>query len=152
MIWNLSPGERQSVSTRAATAGIATLQFVLVVALGLLTVTAPPATAEGEQPCTYNLSAPRMARLPGGPDVVIATIQAIRCSDPWQASSAVVCIAPEASGGKCAEGWGYDRVEVHYAPTQSSSFYTAAGKGCATSGNPSQVKCAPLGPIRVAVR
>jgi len=80
----------------------------------------------------------------------MATIQLIRCNDPWQPVSAEVCVTPAVGAPKCAKGYGFNVVQAYHGATSATGEFTAAGRGCVRRFGLDPV-CIPLGPVRATL-
>jgi hypothetical protein len=117
------------------------------VALGL-TGTAAVAHAEpGPPPCAYTLSPPQVVQL-SGTSAVTATLSLAGC-DRSVAYLTVACVQLQGSDGpgQCAQQNGILTAQVFYQPYRPGATYVATGRGCATTGNPPQPVCQPMGPL-----
>jgi hypothetical protein len=98
-------------------------------------------------PCDYTLSPPHVVQV-SGTSVVTATLSAAGC-DQANVYLSVACIQLEGSDGpgKCEQNNGILAAQVYYAPYRPGATYVATGRGCATTGNPPQPFCQPVGPL-----
>jgi hypothetical protein len=106
------------------------------------------AVAEPAPPtCTFNLSEPQVVDV-AGTNMVTATISPGKC-DRSNAYLSVACVqmqgSPEAP--KCEQNNGILTAQVFYAPYEPGATYVSTGRGCATTGNPPQPVCTPVGPF-----
>jgi hypothetical protein len=117
------------------------------VALALAGI-APVARAEPSQPpCSYRLSPPQIVQL-GGANVVTATLSPAGC-DQSTAYQTVACVQMQGGDGpgQCDQQSGILTAQVFYQPYRPGATYIATGRGCATTGNPPQPVCQPIGPL-----
>jgi hypothetical protein len=125
------------------------LPMVVTAAVGLaLAGIAPVASAEPSQPsCEYTLSPPQIVQL-SGTNVVTATLSPAAC-DRSNAYLTVACVQLQGSDGpgQCAQQNGNLTAQVFYQPYRPGATYVATGRGCATTGNPPQPVCRPMGPL-----
>ena len=98
-------------------------------------------------PCAYTLSPPQVVQL-SGTNVVTATLSPAAC-DRSIAYLSVACVQLQGSDGpgQCAQGQGLLPAQVFYEPYRPGATYIATGRGCATTGNPPQPVCQPMGPL-----
>lgn len=98
-------------------------------------------------PCAYTLSPPHVVAV-SGTDMVTASISPAGCnqSNPYLS---VACIQLQGSEGPgiCEQNNGPLTAQVFYAPYQPGATYVATGRGCASTGNPPQPVCQPVGPF-----
>jgi hypothetical protein len=129
--------------------GMLWLPMVVTAAVGLaLAGIAPVASAEPSQPsCEYTLSPPQIVQL-SGTNVVTATLSPAAC-DRSNAYLTVACVQLQGSDGpgQCAQQNGNLTAQVFYQPYRPGATYVATGRGCATTGNPPQPVCRPMGPL-----
>jgi hypothetical protein len=80
--------------------------------------------------------------------VVTATLSPAGC-DRSVAYLTVACVQLQGSDGpgQCAQQNGILTAQVFYQPYQPGATYIATGRGCATTGNPPQPVCQPMGPV-----
>ena len=117
------------------------------VALALSGAT-PVASAEpAKPPCAYTLSPPQVTQL-SGTNVVTSTLSTAAC-DRSVAYQTVACINLQGSDGpgQCAQQNGTLTAQVFFQPYRPGATYIATGRGCATTGNPPQPVCQPMGPL-----
>jgi hypothetical protein len=123
--------------------------MVLTAAVALaLAGTAGVARAEpSPSPCSYTLSPPQIVQL-GGANVVTATLSPAGC-DQSTAYQTVACVQMQGSDGpgQCQQQNGILTAQVFYQPYRPGATYVATGRGCATTGNPPQPVCQPMGPL-----
>lgn len=123
--------------------------MVLTAAMALaLSGTAPVAHAEpGPLPCSYTLSPPKVVPL-SGTNAVTTTLSPAGC-DRSVAYMTVACVQLQGSDGpgQCAQQSGILTAQVFYQPYRPGATYIATGRGCATTGNPPQPVCQPMGPL-----
>jgi hypothetical protein len=98
-------------------------------------------------PCRYTLSPPHVVQV-SGTSVVTATLSPAGC-DQATAYQTVACIQRQGSDGpgRCEQNGGLLTARVYYAPYQPGATYVATGRGCASTGNPPQPFCQPMGPL-----
>lgn len=116
----------------------------VVLALGA----APIASAEPSPAgCEYTLSPPQIVQL-SGTNVVTSTLSLAAC-DHSVGYQNVACVQLQGSPGpgQCAEQVGFLTAQVFYQPYRPGATYVATGRGCATTGNPPQPVCKPMGPL-----
>jgi hypothetical protein len=124
--------------------------LTLLIASAVLPVAATAAVA-GAQPapptCTYNLSPPQVVDV-SGTDMVTATLSTGAC-DQSTTHESVACLQQEGSPGppQCELNNGMLTAQVFYAPYRPGATYVSTGRGCATTGNPPQSVCTPVGPV-----
>jgi hypothetical protein len=120
---------------------VVVLSAVTVASAGLGVAHAEPA------PCNYTLTAPQVVQL-SGVDVVTATLSPAGCKQS-NVYLSVACLQLEGGSGpgRCEQNSGVLTARVYYAPHQPGATYVATGRGCATTGNPPQPMCQPLGPV-----
>jgi hypothetical protein len=121
--------------------------FTAAVLLALAGI-APVASAEPSQPpCEYTLSPPQVVPL-GGANAVTATLSLAACNHST-AYLTVACVQLQGSDGpgQCAQQSGILTAQVFYQPYRPGATYVATGRGCATTGNPPQPICKPMGPL-----
>jgi hypothetical protein len=118
---------------------------------GIVAGTAAVAVAEPPPTCTYNLSPPQVVDV-SGTKMVTATVSPGAC-DRSTAYLSVACLQMQGSPGppKCEQNNGIVTAQVFYAPYEPGATYTSTGRGCATTGNPPQPVCIPVGPMTAAV-
>jgi hypothetical protein len=122
--------------------------MLLIAAVVLALGAAPLASGEPNQPaCEYTLSPPQIVQL-SGTNVVTSTLSPAACNHSV-AYSSVACIQLQGSAGpgQCAEQNGILTAQVFYQPYRPGATYVATGRGCATTGNPPQPVCTPMGPL-----
>lgn len=123
--------------------------IVLTAAVAVaLAGTAAVARAEpSPPPCAYTLSPPQVVQL-SGTNVVTATLSPAAC-DRSVAYLTVACVQLQGSDGpgQCAQQNGLLTAQVFYQPYRPGATYVATGRGCATTGNPPQPVCQPMGPL-----
>ena len=123
--------------------------MVLTAALALaLGGTAAVASASPSQPpCAYTLSPPQVVQL-SGTNAVTATLSPAGC-DRSTTYLSVACLQLQGSDGpgQCDQGQGILPAQVFYQPYRPGATYIATGRGCATTGNPPQPVCLPMGPL-----
>ena len=123
--------------------------MVLAGAVALaLAGTAPVASAEpSTPPCTYTLSPPQVVPL-SGTNTVAATLSPAGC-DHSVTYLTVACVQLQGSDGpgQCAQQVGILPAQVFFQPYRPGATYVATGRGCATTGNPPQPVCKPMGPL-----
>jgi hypothetical protein len=123
--------------------------MVLTAAVVLaLAGTAAVARAEpAPPPCAYTLSPPQVVQL-SGTNVVTAALSPAAC-DQSVAYQTVACVQLQGSDGpgQCAQQNGILTAQVFYQPYRPGATYIATGRGCATTGNPPQPICQPMGPL-----
>jgi hypothetical protein len=97
-------------------------------------------------PCAYRLSPPQVVGV-SGTSMVTATLSVAGC-DAATTYLSVVCIQVEGGSGpgSCGENNGILTAQVYFTPYQPGATYVSTGRGCATTGNPPQPTCQPLGP------
>lgn len=101
----------------------------------------PPGT-----PCTFELSAPRVAPVAGA-DMVIATVTPTGCLGPFTPRISVVCVQPADAPTQCSQArdMGTAQVSVPYRP---GATYTSTGRGLgAVFNDASEPNWQLLGPI-----
>ena len=129
--------------------GMMRLPMVLFVAVALaLAGTGAVAHAEpGTPPCSYTLTPPQVVQLSGA-NAVTATLSPAGC-DRAVAYQTVACVQLQGSDGpgQCAQQNGILTAQVFYQPYRPGATYIATGRGCATTGNPPQPVCRPMGPL-----
>ena len=111
------------------------LAAVVAVGASLTVLTPVPAAADKSGTCAFELSAPRLMTIPGGPTVVTTTLRPTHCTGDAQPASTTVCLSPDGGAGQCATKLGPDGAEVFFAPTDSATGYTATGTGSIWIGN-----------------
>jgi hypothetical protein len=125
------------------------LPMVLTTAVALaLGGTAAVAHAEpSPPPCAYTLSPPQVVPL-SGTHAVTATLSPA-AYDRSTVYLSVACVQLQGSDGpgQCAQGQGILPAQVFYQPYRPGATYIATGRGCATTGNPPQPVCQPMGPL-----
>jgi hypothetical protein len=123
--------------------------IVLTAAVALaLAGTAAVAGAEpSPPPCAYTLSPPQVVQL-SGTKAVTATLSPAGC-DRSVAYLTVACVQLQGSDGpgQCQQQNGILTAQVFYQPYRPGATYIATGRGCATTGNPPQPVCQPMGPL-----
>jgi hypothetical protein len=124
--------------------------LTLLIAAAVLPVggTAAVAVAQPAPPtCTYNLSPPQVVAV-SGTDMVTATVSTGAC-DHSTTYQSVVCLQQESSPGPptCEGNNGMLTAQVFYAPYRPGATYVSTGRGCASTGNPAQSVCTPVGPV-----
>ena len=123
--------------------------MVLTAAVALaLGGTAAVASASPSPPaCAYTLSPPQVVQL-SGTNVVTATLSPAGC-DRSTTYLSVACLQLQGSDGpgQCDQGQGILPAQVFYQPYRPGATYIATGRGCATTGNPPQPVCRPMGPL-----
>ena len=122
--------------------------IVLTAAVALtLAGTAVAHADPGTRACSYTLSPPQVMQL-SGTNVVTATLSPAAC-DHSVAYQSVACVQLQGSDGpgQCAQQNGILTAQVFYQPYRPGATYVATGKGCATTGNPPQPVCQPMGPL-----
>jgi hypothetical protein len=109
------------------------------------------AVAEPPPTCTYNLSPPQVVDV-SGTNMVTATISPGAC-ERSNVYLSVVCLQMQGSPGppRCEENSGVLPAQVFYAPHQPGATYVSTGRGCASTGNPPQPVCTPVGPLTATV-
>ncbi|MGV0795252.1 hypothetical protein [Mycolicibacterium sp. XJ1819] len=131
-----------------------TRSLLVLSAAVALSVAGAPAVA-GAQPdtslCTYNMSPPYVVSV-SGTDMVTATISPGAC-DMSTTYLSVVCIQLEGAPGPgtCVQNNGILEAQVFYSPYEPGQTYVSTGRGCATTGNPPQPVCEPVGPVTAAL-
>jgi hypothetical protein len=105
----------------------------------------------GPPPCSYTLSPPQVVEL-SGTNAVTATLSPAGC-DRSVAYLTVACVQLQGSDGpgQCAQQSGVLPAQVFYQPYRPGATYIATGRGCATTGNPPQPVCQPMGPLTAAL-
>jgi hypothetical protein len=127
--------------------------LTLLIAAALLPVAGSAAVAVAEPPptCTYNLSPPQVVDV-SGTNMVTATISPGAC-ERSNAYLTVACLqmqgSPEAP--KCQQNNGILPAQVFYAPYEPGATYVSTGRGCASTGNPPQPVCTPVGPFTATI-
>jgi hypothetical protein len=123
--------------------------IVLTAAVALaLAGTAAVARAEpSPPPCSYTLSPPQVVQL-GGTNAVTATLSPAGCNQST-AYLTVACVQLQGSDGpgQCQQQNGILTAQVFYQPYRPGATYVSTGRGCATTGNPPQPVCQPMGPL-----
>ncbi|OBI74772.1 hypothetical protein [Mycobacterium sp. E740] len=119
---------------------------VFTVTLSCLSISAV-ANADPAPPCSYTLSPPHVVQV-SGTDLVAVTVSPAGCNGatPYQS---VACVQLQGSPGpgRCKQNNGLLAAQVYFAPHQPGATYVATGRGCATTGNPPQPVCQPVGPL-----
>ena len=94
-------------------------------------------------PCSYTLSPPQVVQL-SSTNAVTATLSPAGCNRST-AYLTVACVQLQGSDGpgQCQQNSGILTAQVFYRP---GATYIATGRGCATTGNPPQPVCQPMGP------
>lgn len=128
----------------------------LIVAVALAVAAVPGvATAQPTQPagqlCSYTLTPPQVVNI-SGTEMVTATVSPAKCNRSTTYLS-VACVQVEGNPGpgQCVQNNGILTAQVYFSPYQPGRTYVATGRGCATTGNPPQPVCDPLGPITAAL-
>jgi hypothetical protein len=122
--------------------------MVLAGTLASALVAAGPVKAEpAPPPCSYTLSGPQVVQL-SGTNAVTATLSPAGC-DRSVAYQTVACVQLQGTDGpgQCAQQNGILTAQVFYQPYRPGATYIATGRGCATTGNPPQPVCQPIGPV-----
>jgi hypothetical protein len=124
--------------------------LLLLIAAAVLPVGGTAALAgAGPAPstCTYNLSPPQVVPV-SGTDMVTATLSTGAC-DQSTTYLSVACLQEEGSPGppRCGHNNGLLTAQVFYAPYRPGATYVSTGRGCASTGNPPQSVCTPVGPV-----
>jgi hypothetical protein len=98
-------------------------------------------------PCDYTLTAPHVVRV-SGTDMVTASISPAACARA-NVYLSVACVQVQGSqeAARCEQNNGPLVAQVFFAPYQPGATYVSTGRGCATTGNPPQPVCQPVGPF-----
>ncbi len=118
------------------------------VALALGGTAAVAGASPSPPPCAYTLSPPQVVQLSGTNvgDRDVLTRPAVTGRSPtsqWPACSyRAATVLDNAPRGK-----GLLPAQVFYQPYRPGATYIATGRGCATTGNPPQPVCQPMGPL-----
>ncbi|MGZ8748851.1 MAG: hypothetical protein ACXWZ2_18100 [Mycobacterium sp.] len=132
---------------------VRSLMLLIVAALLPVAGSAAAAVAVAEPPptCTYNLSAPQVVDV-SGTNMVTATISPGAC-ERSNTYLSVACIQMQGSPGppKCERNTGVLPAQVFYAPYEPGATYVSTGRGCASTGNPPQPVCTPVGPFTATI-
>jgi hypothetical protein len=125
----------------------APMVLTAAVALALAGTTAVTHADPAPPPCAYTLSPPHIVQL-SGTNVVTATLSPAGCNQSTTYLT-VACVQLEGSDGpgQCQQQNGILTAQVFYQPYRPGATYIATGRGCATTGNPPQPVCQPMGPL-----
>lgn len=111
-----------------------------------------PAVFAGAQPaagplCDYTLTEPHVVQV-SGTSMVTASISPAGCHEA-NAYLSVACLQVQGSqeSARCEQNNGPLVAQVFYAPYRPGATYVSTGRGCATTGNPPQPVCQPVGPF-----
>ena len=124
------------------------LPLLVTAAVALALGGAPVVSAEPSPAgCQFTLSPPQIVQLSGA-NVVTSTLSLAAC-DHAVGYQTVACIQLQGSPGpgQCAAQNGILTAQVFYQPYRPGATYVATGRGCATTGNPPQPVCTPMGPL-----
>jgi hypothetical protein len=126
---------------------------VILVAADLVgqAITDAPAYAQ-DQSCSYRMSAPELSSTAAGTVQVTATLEPSHCVGEVEPTVSTVCLASDSGPETCALAYAWNRAQVFWAAPQTTASYTATGRGCMVSGDPSNEVCNPIGPIRATVQ
>jgi hypothetical protein len=124
--------------------------LMLLVAAAMLPIAGTSAVAAADPippTCTYNLSPPQVVDV-SGTSMVTATLSPGAC-DRSNVYLSVACVQLQGSPepAKCEQNNGVLTAQVFYAPYRPGGTYVSTGRGCASTGNPPQPVCTPVGPV-----
>lgn len=124
--------------------------LMLLLVTAMLSIAGPPAVAAADPvppTCTYNLSPPQVVDV-SGTAMVTTTLSPGACNRS-NAYLSVACLQLQGSPEppKCEQNNGVLTAQVFYAPYRPGATYVSTGRGCATTGNPPQPVCTPVGPL-----
>ena len=133
---------------------VATVSATVLTAAASWVAAVAPAVAEpGESTmCNFTLSPPAVVDVSGVP-MVSSTLTPGACTGTAKPNFTQVCLnaAGSSTAGRCAELPGYNAAKVYLSPYQPGVAYTAKGRGCATTSNPSVPICTTVGPVTVTL-
>jgi hypothetical protein len=134
---------------------LARVGLVAVAITGAMTTmlgVAPWAAAEQDDAmrCDYTMTDPVVVDV-NGAAMVTSSLDPAACTGDVHPIFAQVCVAAPGSAGRCSELSGYASPKVYVSPYVPGTTYTAWGRGCATTTNPSQPICTTLGPRSVTL-
>jgi hypothetical protein len=125
-----------------------------ILAAALASATLVPAGSAGAEPmpgCEFTLSLPHVVQVSGN-DMVTATLAPTACNRS-NSYLTVACLQMQGSDGpgRCAQNSGPLVAQVYLSPYRPGATYVSTGRGCASTGNPPQPVCQPMGPFTVTL-
>lgn len=120
------------------------------------------AAARVDDACSFELSAPHAATLPGGAIGVVATLKPTACSGRAQPTKSTVCIASASDPTICSTKWAWMVAQAFTGSSEQKVKFTVTGTGCSTAGDPAdsgadadtgvqKSTCQSLGPLEAVL-
>ncbi|WP_157576297.1 hypothetical protein [Mycobacterium sp. GA-2829] len=108
-------------------------------------------TASADELCGFTLTAPEVAHMAYGVDLVTATLTPGKCPGKTAVNSVTVCVAAAGQPGRCKSEPGNNVAKIFLEHTARGAVYTATGKGCSRYGDPIQSTCVTYGPAQATL-